>query len=71
MANFSDRGVKTDAVARQSLRLFVVGLDIGTAYSGWAYSQTHDPNTIFTNTVWHSQDGYLSSMKVKTFNASS
>ena len=47
-------------------RLFVAAIDLGTTYSGWAYSATGDPDKLHANVAWYSGCGTLSSLKTAT-----
>lgn len=44
--------------------LCVAGIDIGTSYSGWAYSMNHDPSKVYANATWYSGNSSMSSLKV-------
>lgn len=44
-------------------RLFVAAIDIGTTYSGWAYSTLNEPNKVLANQVWYAGTGTLASHK--------
>jgi len=48
--------------AGKTSKMIVAGIDIGTAYSGWAYSMKHNPNHVFANMAWNS--GNMLSAKV-------
>ena len=41
--------------AGKTSKMIVAGIDIGTAYSGWAYSMKHNPNHVFANMAWNSE----------------
>lgn len=69
MSTVSAQGNSADVVAgpetSSSIKLFSVGIDIGTSYSGWAYSMKHDdPFKICANATWYHGDSQLASMKV-------
>ena len=48
--------------AGKTSKMVVAGIDIGTAYSGWAYSMKHNPDQVFANMAWNS--GNMLSAKV-------
>lgn len=58
-----DADVKTKASG--SGRLIVAGIDIGTTFSGWAYSMNHDPESVHANATWYCGDNQLASLKVQ------
>ncbi|XP_053399692.1 heat shock 70 kDa protein 12B-like [Mercenaria mercenaria] len=44
-------------------RLFVAAIDLGTTYSGWAYSTLNDPDKVLANQAWFAGTGTLASQK--------
>jgi hypothetical protein len=44
-------------------RLFLAAIDLGTTYSGWAYSTRNEPNKVHANQVWFAGSASLGSLK--------
>ncbi|XP_045161272.2 heat shock 70 kDa protein 12A-like [Mercenaria mercenaria] len=43
--------------------LFVTAIDLGTTYSGWAYSTLNEPDKVHANQAWFAGVGALASLK--------
>ncbi|XP_045161274.1 heat shock 70 kDa protein 12A-like [Mercenaria mercenaria] len=43
--------------------LFVTAIDLGTTYSGWAYSTLNEPDKVHANQAWFAGAGTLASLK--------
>ncbi|XP_060575989.1 heat shock 70 kDa protein 12A-like isoform X2 [Ruditapes philippinarum] len=57
MATASKQATKTGT------RMIVAAIDIGTTYSGWAYSTLTEPEKIYANQAWFADGGSLASLK--------
>jgi hypothetical protein len=47
-------------------RLIVTAIDIGTTFSGWAYSTLNEPEKVYANQTWFAGDGSLASLKTSS-----
>ncbi|XP_060577966.1 heat shock 70 kDa protein 12B-like [Ruditapes philippinarum] len=47
-------------------RLIVTAIDIGTTYSGWAYSSLNEPEKVYANQTWYADEGSLASLKTSS-----
>ncbi|XP_060577874.1 heat shock 70 kDa protein 12B-like, partial [Ruditapes philippinarum] len=47
-------------------RLIVTAIDIGTTFSGWAYSTLNEPEKVYANQAWFAGDGSLASLKTSS-----
>ena len=54
----------TSKSKQQKKRLIVAAIDLGTTYSGWAYSTLNEPDKVFANQAWFA--GTLASLKTSS-----
>jgi hypothetical protein len=46
--------------------LIVTAIDIGTTFSGWAYSTVNNPEKIYANQTWYAGESTLASLKTSS-----